>query len=229
VTGPSSVERIAEVVFASAGRRAAILGGGEPPGETALAHWLSTADVFLAADRAALDYTRLPRRPDAVIGDMDTAATHDDGVGPPRLRRDDQRTSDLEKCLHHALSLGCTEAVLLGATGRRLDHTLYNLSLVEGFADRLRICVANAHGATVRIGEGERTDWDLPAGTVFSLAPLVSPALVGTVWGARWPLDGAILAPGGGHSVSNEVAAPPLRFEVRVGTVLATVCHEAPA
>lgn len=220
MTGPSPVERIAEIVFTAAGRRAAILGGGEPPGEAALAHWTASADVFLAADRAALGYARLPRRPDAVVGDMDTTTAA--GNEPPHLHIADQDTTDVEKCLRHALDLGCTEAVLIGATGRRLDHTLYNLSLVEGFADRLRICVANAHGVSVRIGAGECVDWDLPAGTVFSIAPLQTPARPGKTSGARWPLDDA-------RSISNAVAAPPLRLEVREGSVLATVCHEAPS
>ncbi|MBU0742862.1 thiamine diphosphokinase [bacterium] len=219
--------READIVFAKTGLRAVILGGGEEPAYECLAHWVEMADFFFAADWAALTYERLPRRPDAIIGDLDTMMGKLIGADdPPFLHIEDQETTDTEKALLHALDLGCREAVLLGATGRRLDHTLYNLSLVEGFADRMRICVANEHCTSVRIGAGESVIWDLPAGTTFSLAPLASPALLGEVTGARWPVSDEVLIYGGDLSISNKVAAPPLRIEVYEGSVLASIGNE---
>jgi len=224
---PPPFGRQADIVFAKTGLRATIVGGGEAPGEECLAYWTEMADFFFAADWSALAYERLPRRPDAVIGDLDTMICKIIGKDdPPFLHIDDQQTTDMEKCLLHALALDCTEAVLLGATGRRLDHTLYNLSLVEGFADRMRLCLANDTGTSVRISAGERVSWDLPAGTTFSLAPLATPALLGEVTGARWPMTDGVLINGGDLSISNEVATPPLRIEVHEGSVLATVGND---
>ncbi len=224
---PPPFGRIADIVFAKTGPRAVILGGGENPGEECLAHWLELTEFFFAADWAALTYERLPRRPDAVIGDLDTMMGKLIGKNdPPFLHIEDQQTTDMEKCLLHAHDLGCTEAVLLGATGKRLDHTLYNLSLVEGFADRMRVCIANQHCTTVRIAAGEKVNWDLPVGTTFSLAPLATPALLGETTGARWPLSDEVLTYGGDLSISNEVATPPLSIEVHEGSVLASVGNE---
>ncbi len=227
MTKPSPFGREADVVFAKTGLRATILGGGEEPGDECLAYWVDMADFFFAADWSASTFERLPRRPDAIIGDMDSMkgqliGEHD----PPFLHIEDQQTTDVEKCLLHALEVGCTEAVLLGATGKRVDHTLYNLSLVEGFADRIRICVANNHCTTVRIGAGQRVSLELPMGTTFSLAPLATPALLGGVTGARWPLSDEVLTYGGDLSISNEVVVPPLRIEVLKGSVLASIGND---
>ena len=227
MTEPPPFGHNADIVFAKAGLRAAILGGGEKPGDECLAHWVEMAEFFFAADWAAMTYERLPRRPDAVIGDLDTMRGQLIGKNdPPFLHIEDQQTTDLEKSLLHALDLDCTEAVLLGATGKRLDHTLYNLSLVEDFADRMRICVANEYCTSVRIGAGMRVSWDLPAGTIFSLAPLASPALLGEVTGARWRASDEVLIYGGDLSISNKVAEPPLRIEVHEGSVLASIGNE---
>jgi thiamine pyrophosphokinase len=224
---PPPFGRHADIVFAKTGLRAVIVGGGEAPGEECLAHWTEMTDFFFAADWSALAYERLPRRPDAVIGDLDTMVCAAIGPDdPPFFQIDDQQTTDMEKCLFHALDLDCTEAVLLGATGKRLDHTLYNLSLIEGFAERMRLCLANDHGTSVRIGAGERVRWDLPVGTTFSLAPLAAPALLGEVTGARWPVTDEVLINGGDLSISNEVAAPPMRIEVHEGSVLATIAND---
>ncbi len=222
--GASPQRLVADTVFAKAGRRVVVLGGGEAPGDECLAHWTEMAELFLAADWAALTYESLPRRPDAVIGDLDTLMGRTiDRDDPPFLRIEDQDTTDMEKCLLHALDLDCAEAVLLGATGGRLDHTLYNLSLAERFADRMRICVANDHGATVRIGAGETVRWDLPPGLPLSVSPLSAPALLGGVVGLRWPLADRVIAYGGEVSVSNETVSSPVSIEVLEGSVLASV------
>jgi thiamine pyrophosphokinase len=221
--------RIADIVFAKTGQRAVILGCGDRPDAETVAQWVEMAEYFFAADWCPDVFASLPRRPDAIIGDLDTMAGQLIGKDdPPLLGVEDQDTTDVEKCLLHARDLGCSEAILLGATGGRLDHTLYNISLLEGFADRLRVCVANDHGTTVRIGAGERVNWDLPPGTRFSLAPLAAPALLGGTDGARWPLSDEVLVFGGDLSISNEVAAPPLRLEVLGGSILATVGHMPP-
>ena len=55
-----------------------------------------------------------------------------------------------------ALDQGCEEAVLLGAVGWRLDHTLYNTGLLERYAGRLRLAIAGqqADGAAgLRVGD----------------------------------------------------------------------------
>ena len=212
----------AQVVFPRTGRRAVVVCGGPPPPPGQVAEWLNDGDLLLCTDGAGRPYDRLPRPPDAVVGDGDSLPP---GTLPPGiafLHDPDQETSDAEKALHHAAAAGCREAVLLGAVGGRLDHTWYHGELLLRLRPCLRVALPDPAGVTVALVAGDRVSWDLPAGTVFSLLPHAGPSRV-SVRGALYPLDGAELAPGGLVSLSNRVARPPLAIGVATGGVLARV------
>jgi thiamine pyrophosphokinase len=204
-----------------------ILCAGAPPARYCLEYWLSTAELFLAADGGFHAHHKLPRRPDAVIGDFDSLVGRViDGGGARFLHDPDQTTTDAEKALLHAIDDGCSDAVLLGAAGMRLDHTLYNCSLVEAYAGRIRVCIADEHATAVRIGPGAPVVWNLPLGAVFSLLPLAGPARVAVMAGVEWELDDPVLGNGATLSISNRIVAPPLHLGLATGSALAIVAHE---
>jgi thiamine pyrophosphokinase len=202
-----------------------VLCHGQPPPEPLLHYWLDGADIFLCTDGAGYPYTHLPRRPDVVIGDFDSLAGRvlEGRGGPICVECPEQDTTDAEKALLYLAGLDYAEAVLLGATGGRVDHTVHNLHLVERFADRLRVCVADPQHDIVRVGPGETVTWMLPPRTLFSLLPLAGPATGVTLSGARWPLANATLRAGGPATVSNRVAEPVLMLSVGAGSLLVTV------
>ena len=160
-------------IFPKRGRRAVVLCDGPPPDPGVLEYWLTGADLFLCTDAAGHPYDDLPRPPDIVIGDFDSLAGRilAGRGGPTFLRVDEQETTDSEKALLYAAEQGCTEAVLVGAVGWRLDHTLYNCQLLERMHDRLRVCLASHMADGVRIGPGETVAWSLRPGVRFSLLP----------------------------------------------------------
>ncbi len=190
-----------------------------------LEYWLDGADLFLCADGGGHPYTHLPRLPDAVIGDFDslTGRLLIGRHGPRYLHVADQGTTDAEKALQYAADEGAKEAVLTGALGWRLDHTLFNVHLLERFSDRLRICLAGHQCDAVRIGPGERVAWELPAGLGFSLLPLQAPATGVSVANAEYCLENATVRTGGPALISNRVFEPPLRIAVGGGSLLVTV------
>jgi len=219
-------------IFPRNGKRAVVLCDGPPPPHSVFTYWLDGADLFLCADRAGYPYDHLPRRPDVVIGDFDSLAGDlpENPGGPRFIHCPDQDTTDSEKALLHAEANGCVEAVLLGATGWLLDHTLFNCSLPERFAGRLAICLASAHDTTLRLGPGEELSWKIPEGTGFSLMPLVGPVSGVRISGAAFPLSGArIEIAGGPAAISNRVIAPPLVVSVAGGSLLVSVRHEDPS
>ncbi len=74
--------------------------------------------------------------PDVIIGDLDSisaeALKEFKSVSKIiRLKR--QNDTDVEKCLKYAISHKYDEALLVGATGNRLDHTFCNLGIVLKF------------------------------------------------------------------------------------------------
>jgi thiamine pyrophosphokinase len=230
---PMKAGGAASPVFPRRGKRAVVLCDGPPPPVAVVEYWLAGADLFLCADRAGYPYDHLPRPPDVVIGDFDSLSQelHQGWQGPTLIHSSEQDTTDSEKALLHAAEAGCVEAVLLGATGWLLDHTLYNCALPERFAGRLAICLASARDTAVRVGPGEEVRWRLPAGTLFSLMPLAGPVRGIEVAGAAYPLAGGRAVVGGRApaTISNRVSAPLLRLRVGTGSLLVSVRHRGPA
>ena len=217
-------------IFPKKGRRAVVLCDGPPPPPGVLEYWLGGADLFVCADAAGHPYDQLPILPQVVIGDFDSLAGRVLGGrgGPTFLRVDDPETTDSEKALLFALDQGYAEAVLVGAVGWRLDHTLYNAGLLERFADRMRLALACQFADGVRLAPGETVSWSLDLGTRFSLMPLVGTSAGVTVEGAEFPLLGGDLGPTGVAAISNVVTFDPLLIRAGDGPLLVLVDREGP-
>ena len=216
------------LIFPIGGRRAVVLCDGPLPPSPLIDYWLDEAEMFICADGAGYPYDEIPRPPDIVIGDFDSLSGHllSGRSGPRYLQSTDQDTTDSEKALVFCAGEGVAEVVLLGATGWLIDHTLYNVSLLEKFADRLRICLSDRFSSTVRIGPGESTHWHLPAGTPFSLSPLTGNAKGVTIAGAEFSRREFDIDGKGPATISNTVAEPPLFLEITSGSLLFTVRHD---
>jgi thiamine pyrophosphokinase len=212
-------------IFLKEGPRAVVLCDGPPPPAALLDYWLQGSDLFVCTDAAGHPYDHLPRMPDAVIGDFDslTGRILSGKNGPRYLLVKEQDTTDSEKALHYVSEQGMTEAVLLGAVGWRLDHTLHNCFLLERFAGRLRLCLAGHQSDSVRVDPNQPVTWRLAPGTGFSLMPLAGPVSGVTVQGARYPLENALIRVGGPATISNRVQTSPLRISVTGGSLLVAV------
>ncbi len=198
---------------------------GPPPPERLLEYWLTGADLFVCTDAAGHPYDHLPCLPDTVIGDFDslTGRLLTGRDGPRFLLVDDQDTTDSEKALHYVIENGVTEVILLGAIGWRLDHTLFNCSLVERYADRLRLCISGYQCDTVRIDSTRTVSWKLEIGTGFSLLPLGSGAQGVTLDGGKFPLLNVDIELGGPAYISNSVSERPLLITIQSGSLLVVV------
>ncbi len=215
-------------IFPRKGLRAVVLCDGPPPDDDVLRYWLNGAEVFVCTDAAGYSYEHLPRIPDVVIGDFDSLSGRIlAGRGGPRyLQVADQYPTDSEKALLFLAENGVEEVVLLGATGWRLDHTLFNCHLLERFAGQLRICIAGHSADTVRLGAGSRVSWGIPTDTRFSIMPLAGVATGVTIEGAMFPLLGETVEPGGSATISNRVTMSPLLISVGSGSLLVAVDRE---
>ncbi len=215
-------------LFPKKGPRAVVLCDGPPPPPEVLQYWLDGADLFVCTDAAGYPYDRLPRRPDVVIGDFDGLAGRliSGRDGPKLLRVDEQETSDSEKALLFLVDQGFAEAVLAGATGWRLDHTLHNINLLERFADRLRLVLATPEADGVRLAAHEVASWSLAEGTRFSLLPLLGASRGVTVEGALYPLLAGDIDPTGLTAISNRVVFDPLLIRGGDGPLLVLVDRE---
>jgi thiamine pyrophosphokinase len=189
--------------------------------------WLDAAALVIAADGGASTLDRLSRRPDLLVGDLDSA---DAGL-VARLEADrveirrhqtEKEATDTELAVDAALAAGATEVVILGALGgRRLDHELANLLLLAD--GRLASVDARiVHGSTTtRLLLGGRTAGlgGAPGGLV-SLLPIDGDAVGVTTTGMRWALNGATLPLGASRGVSNEILTTPASVSLEHGKLL---------
>ena len=108
-----------------------ILAAGDFPRKGGAA-WklLVGATRVVACDSAADAYHRRFRKwPTVIIGDLDSLSRLSSRVSrPPSLVKvPDQDTNDLEKALAYCAQQGWRDPVIVGATGKREDHSLGNV------------------------------------------------------------------------------------------------------
>lgn len=124
-------------------KKCLILANGKPPLKkliyTLMKHGYSTLFCADGGANAALKFGLLPQY---IIGDLDsiqkqTLEFYNGKTSTIKLSR--QNDTDVEKCLKFAVKKKFKEAILLGGTGDRLDHTFCNLGIVIKYFDKIKI------------------------------------------------------------------------------------------
>ena len=113
-------------------KRALLIANGEVgPREAEFVKDLKV-DLVVAADGGAHNALFFGIRPDIVVGDFDsvTDATRETLKGITWIHRPSQEYNDLEKALIYCREQKICHVTLVGFTGKRLDHTLGNLSVL---------------------------------------------------------------------------------------------------
>jgi thiamine pyrophosphokinase len=202
---------------------AVIFSGGDPPGPDAVADL--PKDRFVIAADSGLEHARdLAIRVDLVVGDLDSvdpatlAAAEAEGTPVERHPADKDRT-DGELALAAALDRGCTDVLVVGGFGGRVDHWLANVAMwaSPAWADlRIEVRSGSSRVAVVR----DRYEIDAPLGELVTLLAAHGPVTGITTTGLRFPLDHERLEPGSSRGVSNEVDGPGASVTVGTGTLL---------
>lgn len=125
---------------------AVIVGNGQFPKKEYPLYLLESADCVVCCDGALDTYLRHfrgrnLRRPDVVIGDMDSLSKKTaERFRDIAVKIDEQETNDQSKAFHYILEhFPDVDTIhILGATGKREDHTIGNLSLLMEYAREMR-------------------------------------------------------------------------------------------
>jgi thiamine pyrophosphokinase len=189
--------------------------------------WLDAADLVIAADGGSALLDGLGRRPDRLVGDLDSTDPElvdrltADGV-PVERHPTDKEATDTELAIRAALDAGATELLILGALGgSRFDHELANLLLLTD-PQLDRVTVRMVHGPTsVRLlRDGLTLTLEGGTGSLVSLLPIGGDAREVTTSGLRWPLSGATLRLGASRGISNEITTPPASVSLERGLLV---------
>lgn len=125
---------------------AVIVGNGQFPKKEYPLYLLESADCVVCCDGALDTYLRHfsgrnLRRPDVVVGDMDSLSKKTaERFRDIAVKIDEQETNDQSKAFHYILEHfpDIDTIHILGATGKREDHTIGNLSLLMEYAREMR-------------------------------------------------------------------------------------------
>jgi thiamine pyrophosphokinase len=108
-----------------------ILANGEFPSCPLALSILNNCRYLVCCDGAANNLINTVKTPDAIVGDCDSLSEENRIRFATIIHRiPEQETNDLTKAVHFCLQQERKKIVILGATGKREDHTIANISLL---------------------------------------------------------------------------------------------------
>ena len=112
-----------------------ILADGDYPSGALAAALLADARRVVCCDGAAAGFVERGGVPWAIVGDCDSlAAEFRERWSAIVHHNPDQESNDLTKAVRFCIDRRLTDIIILGATGRREDHTLGNVGLLADYA-----------------------------------------------------------------------------------------------
>lgn len=115
--------------------KAVILANGEFPSHPKPLNELLHAPLLVCCDGAIEYLEQMAITPNALVGDLDSVKEHLKRKYESILYYDpDQNSNDLTKSVRWCLNQRITNIVVVGATGKREDHTLGNIGLLSSYA-----------------------------------------------------------------------------------------------
>ena len=130
---------------------AVVLAGGDYPTAQHPLAILHSAEYVVCCDGAADRYISRGNTPDAIVGDGDS-------ISPGNREKyahilhivNEQQSNDQTKAVRFLVAQGKHKIAIVGATGRREDHTIGNISLLIEYARAgIQVCTFTDHGVFV--------------------------------------------------------------------------------
>lgn len=126
--------------------------------------------------------------PDAIVGDLDSLSDELATRFADRIHLDEsQETNDLTKAVKWCSEVGYKDIVIVGATGKREDHTLGNVSLLADYIKDVNVIMVTDTGIFLPFQKAsEISSFPGQQVSVFS----IDPGTEVTSYGLRYPLTG---------------------------------------
>lgn len=204
--------------------KSVILCDGDIPDREQILSELKDAKHFIAADGGANRAHELDLQPDIITGDFDSYIV----TGKEKstiIKNPDQETNDLEKALSISLKRFSTHVIIFGATGKRVDHTMKNLSVLLQFNDKFDQISFKDKFSSIRIIKSPFKE-EFPLYSSISLFPLSGEVTGITTRGLRYPLKNELLKNGVQDGTSNESVEKIVEIEFKKGDLLLIVNHK---
>jgi thiamine pyrophosphokinase len=150
-----------------------ILANGNFPKHEIPLGFLYNAGQIICCDGAAQNLLNVGLKPDFIIGDLDSVSEEIKEIfADILLHRTEQETNDLTKAVQFCLENNRTDITILGATGKREDHTLGNLSLLLDYAEKANVQMLTDDGVFTPLLESNTLEsYRGEQISIFSLQP----------------------------------------------------------
>jgi thiamine pyrophosphokinase len=149
--------------------------------------YLRNAKRIICCDGSAASLVLAGFTPDAIVGDMDSLSSELAKRFADRIFADkDQETNDLTKAVYWCKEKGYDDLVIVGATGKREDHTIGNISLLAEYIKITRVIMVTDTGMFIPLPESTMiTAFEGQQVSIFS----INPETEITTTGLRYPLN----------------------------------------
>ena len=153
---------------------------------------LKNAQQIICCDGAADKLIEYGMEPTFIVGDIDSVSEKTKTNFADRIvLNTDQETNDQTKAVEFVQNRGAKNVIILGATGKREDHTIGNISLLLDYAEKLEVLSISNSGIFRPVLQSQT----LPSfkGQQVSIFSLGTPAAV-TSKDLKYPLSKTTLS-----------------------------------
>ena len=124
-----------------------ILANGDFPVHKTPFQFLLNAEKIICCDGATQNLLNAGIIPDFIIGDLDSISEDiKKKFSSIIIHSADQESNDLTKAFIFCIENNLKEITILGATGKREDHTLGNLSLLADYSEKASVQILTDYG-----------------------------------------------------------------------------------
>ena len=165
-----------------------IIANGAFPRHPVPLSFLREASRIICCDGATEALLEYGLEPDYIVGDLDSLSQELQQRYSHCLHHDrDQHTNDLTKSVKFCTEKLWNEITIVGATGKREDHSLGNISLLADYATSVKVQLITDYGVFVPLlKSGSFESFAGQQVSVFSLGP----DTIFTFLGLKYPLTG---------------------------------------
>lgn len=200
-------------------KSALVIANGEPPKKQLLLSLARDANIVVCADGGANTALKAGIVPKAIVGDLDSI--HAEALVKfhrvPTYENTDDETTDLEKAIAWAIQSKYDHVIVVGATGKRIDHSVGNLAVLPKFYPDAIVRFVDDLGEIQYTGR--ELEFEADKGAVISLIPLNRCEGIVTE-GLKYALQGEVLELGTREGTSNVVVSSPVTIRVKKGHLL---------
>jgi len=149
--------------------------------------FIKNATRIVCCDGSTQNLLLAGMQPDAIVGDLDSLSDELAVRYADRIFLDEsQETNDLTKAVTWCCEMGYREIVIVGATGKREDHTIGNISLLVEYMKEANVKMVTDTGIFLPyLKSSEISSFQGQQISIFSIDPETEV----TSFGLRYPLN----------------------------------------